>query len=805
MASKSLGVLTLDLVAKVGGFVQGMDQAERSSAKWRKQVEKDLQTVGKAAGVAVTAVAGATAALVASQVQLANTLTQQAQVANAGVQEFQRYAIAADVVGISQEKLSDQLKDFNEKVGEFQQTGGGGMKDFFENIAPQIGLTADAFRDLSGPQALQLYYDSLEKAGLSQEQMSFYLESMASDTTALIPLLRDGGAGFKLLGDQAEQAGAIIGKNTLNSVDQLNAAIFISEQATAGFKNQIAEGLLPVLAGLATEFGDVTADGYIAAEMGETLGNVVKGISAAAFGAYAAFQLFGKGIAALAAGFSAAGVEASDLLLGPLAPAVIGAKVAKNFDAFKGAMDVGIADLQQSLAKYSEVASGIWDAGTDNQTTDPNSRLNQVVAMMKSMREQAVQTRRELSGFSEDNEEAAKAAAKAAEAIQSELTALERAAITWGMSADEVKIYDLQMQGATDTQVEYARSLLSLVDGLERAEEEQEAYLRVVQDLSTDEERLTEQFHARIAAIDAMAASTRIASDEYALMASRAAEAAFADAPQFSGLAPEVGGPWGELNKVDKAEEELQEWYDKQLEMLEQFRSERADLNAQWDEQEAALHQEHQDRLADIERARQMAQMAAGEEFFGNMAGAAKTFFGENSKLYQAAFAVEKAYAIGKALINVPKSYSDAYAAVVGIPIVGPALAPAAGVAAAAAQVAQAAAIGNINMTGMAHDGIESIPKTGTWLLEKGERVTTAETSAKLDAVLNDIRTGQHSGNVTVHNYGNDRVRTERDASGDLRVIIEAVEKDFATKVATGKGLYSKAQERAYGLKRAIR
>ncbi|MBO08034.1 MAG: hypothetical protein CL478_07150 [Acidobacteria bacterium] len=105
----------------------------------------------------------------------------------------------------------------------------------------------------------------------------------------------------------------------------------------------------------------------------------------------------------------------------------------------------------------------------------------------------------------------------------------------------------------------------------------------------------------------------------------------------------------------------------------------------------------------------------------------------------------------------------------------------------------------------MAHEGIDSIPQTGTWLLEKGERVTTAETSAKLDAVLNDIRTGQQGGNVTVHNYGNDRVRTERDAAGDLRVIIEAVEKDFATKVATGKGLYSKAQERAYGLKRAIR
>src|SRR5690554_2290768 len=194
------------------------------------------------------------------------------------------------------------------------------------------------------------------------------------------------------------------------------------------------------------------------------------------------------------------------------------------------------------------------------------------------------------------------------EGIAKESSALERAAATWGMNADEVKIYDLTLQGATDAQIEHARSLLEVVGGFERAKEEQEAYLRVVQDLWTDEERLTEQFHARIAAIDAMAASTRIASDEYALMASRAAEAAFADAPKFAGLAPEVGGPWGELNKVDQAEEELQEWYDKQLAMLEQFRSERADLNAQWDEQEAALHQQHQDRLAEIEQARHMAQ-----------------------------------------------------------------------------------------------------------------------------------------------------------------------------------------------------
>ncbi|ELW9384374.1 hypothetical protein [Klebsiella pneumoniae] len=42
MAGKSLGTLTIDLVAKVGGFVSGMDKAERASAKWSKQVQDDV-------------------------------------------------------------------------------------------------------------------------------------------------------------------------------------------------------------------------------------------------------------------------------------------------------------------------------------------------------------------------------------------------------------------------------------------------------------------------------------------------------------------------------------------------------------------------------------------------------------------------------------------------------------------------------------------------------------------------------------------------------------------------------------------
>ncbi|STU61628.1 phage tail tape measure protein, lambda family [Klebsiella variicola] len=81
-----------------------------------------------------------------------------------------------------------------------------------------------------------------------------------------------------------------------------------------------------------------------------------------------------------------------------------------------------------------------------------------------------------------------------------------------------------------------------------------------------------------------------------------------------------------------------------------------------------------------------------------------------------------------------------AYASTAAIPIVGPALAPAALAAAAGVTAPLVAAISASALAGMAHDGIDKIPETGTWLLKKGERVTTAGTSAKLDATLEQVR-----------------------------------------------------------------
>ncbi|XOQ21696.1 MAG: hypothetical protein ACFWTR_13320 [Pseudomonas shahriarae] len=87
-----------------------------------------------------------------------------------------------------------------------------------------------------------------------------------------------------------------------------------------------------------------------------------------------------------------------------------------------------------------------------------------------------------------------------------------------------------------------------------------------------------------------------------------------------------------------------------------------------------------------------------------------------------------------------------AFASTAAIPVVGPAAAPAAAAAAAAATAPMVAGVASAALAGMAHDGIDAVPETGTWLLQKGERVTTAETSAKLDRTLDQLRANSGGG-----------------------------------------------------------
>ncbi|HCF3446217.1 TPA: phage tail tape measure protein [Pseudomonas aeruginosa] len=787
MASRSLGTLTLDLIAKVGGFVAGMDAAERRSEKWRKEVEKNAAKVGTAIGASTAAGITALAALTVSTVRNANEIANLASVANASTTEFQKYAAGAKLVGIEQEKLADIFKDVNDKVGDFLNTGGGALADFFENVAPKVGVTADQFRNLSGPQALGLYVSSLEKAKVSQSDMTFYLEAIASDATALLPLLRNNAEGFKTFGDAAQAAGAILDEKTIKSASELQAATWLVEQSTTGLKNQLTSALIPVLSDFATKLLDVSKDGTSMVAVGEFLVTTLKLVAGAAVATVGAFQLVGKSIAGAAAVASSAfeGITWLEIASGPAGWAK---RFVQNLDGVKASTSVFAEDMVGSGKKIVEVLEFIGNAGTG----DVNGRVKELAKLLDDLRK-----KNKTGTFEAPGKEVEAAAKRRQQAVTSLISSLQLEAATVGMTADEQKLYRLELDGATASQLAQAKAAIETVESFKKQQKAQEDYKKLVQDLRTDEERLLDTTKERLAVLDAMQG---LSDEERNRVASRIVSDSFSAPPSFGGADAVVAGPQGELDKIDKAEEELEKWYQSQLDLLNANREAKAELTAQWDEQELKLKQQHEEALAAIERSRQQVTLSANEQFFGNLSGLAKSFFGEQSGLYKAAFVAEKSYAIAKTLLNAPKTASDAYAAMAGIPVIGPALGIAAAAAAVTAQLAQVAAVKNVNLSGQAHDGIMSVPEDGTWNLKKGERVTTAETSAKLDRTLDDVRRNQASAGAPTINLIEDRsragqVNTRRQ---DDQYIIDVVVADLF-----GDGRSSKAIGSSFGIRRS--
>lgn len=137
----------------------------------------------------------------------------------------------------------------------------------------------------------------------------------------------------------------------------------------------------------------------------------------------------------------------------------------------------------------------------------------------------------------------------------------------------------------------------------------------------------------------------------------------------------------------------------------------------------------------------------------------------------------------------------NAFASTAAIPIVGPFMAPGAAAAAIAATSPMVGAVASLSLAGMAHDGIDAIPETGTWLLEKGERVTTAETSAKLDKTLSDIQQGG-AGQPIVNLYEDaSKAGTVSSRQEDGQNFIDI----FVSNIM-GDGKAHKALSRKYGL-----
>ncbi len=163
--------------------------------------------------------------------------------------------------------------------------------------------------------------------------------------------------------------------------------------------------------------------------------------------------------------------------------------------------------------------------------------------------------------------------------------------------------------------------------------------------------------------------------------------------------------------------------------------------------------QEYQDQLtaiqanADMKRGRLTADaltstLGMWQTGAGNVADIMAGVFGESSAAAKAAFAVSKGIAIAQAVINIQQGISEAIK--LGWPT---------GIAAGLQVAAQGASIvrtiKGTAIQGQAHDGWDSLPSTGTYNLEKGERVVGKSLNQDLTKYLSN-QDGSKSGDIKI-------------------------------------------------------
>lgn len=265
------GSIVVDLLMRTGSFETDTNRASKQMKKLGKDAGDTAADIGRAFGLiggtiagglatAGTAVLGWTRQLVDASAELEKF----SRLSGTNEQVFQRMAAGAATVGIQQDKLADIFKDTQDKLGDFLQTGGGAMKDFFEQIAPHIGLTAKELQHLSGPEVLQRYYSALEQAGASQAEMVFYMEAIASDSSMLAPLLARNGEGFRKWGDEAQRLGAVLDADTLAAMKEVKEQSNLIQLAFQGLKNEVAAELLPQFKELTAFLGsDQTKSAFV--------------------------------------------------------------------------------------------------------------------------------------------------------------------------------------------------------------------------------------------------------------------------------------------------------------------------------------------------------------------------------------------------------------------------------------------------------------------------------------------------------------------------------------------------------------
>lgn len=827
--SRSLGTLTIDVIAEVGGFASGLDKSERRAEKWRKKVEAEAKLAGLALGTAIAAAVvmigrntiaaerevaqldaiirstGGAAGYTRQQLlDMADTLSSKSTFSGGEIVEAQTRllsysGILASNIPRAMQAVIDQSARLGISVSQSAETIGRALESPSKAAAAlaQQGFGAAFTKEVRGT------IDELVKAGKEGEAQVMILEILEESYAGAAQAARDtfGGA-LQALGNTLNDITTAKDGSLKGATDAVNTLIeTLNDPATReGFNNLIsgaveAIGTMAKFASTAANVTKFVAESLAARVSGPDMADVVR--------VEDRIERLQKTLAAVqnskgTLGFSM--LNASELIPADLVsrPDTVIQRLRGEIEMEQRKLAEGQRMLEQA-AKAASAASPIPDGVTGDAAAraaaaaaaadadNAKARLAGQQQLQRAYESASLQLKRQIELFDTSADRSGRA------------TELQR--LNFEMAQGSLK-------GLNSASQERLRALATEIDrlaGLKSANEEAakatESFVKLKDELNKKDSLGVDLARDRLKVLQA-AANVGAANDQdYAATAAKVIQqVGGSGAADYKGPDALYGGSSGEFAKIDSAQEAERQKFAAQLEALEENRQARFDLEAEWNAQELQLREEHEANLSRLDRARWQVAATEAQSALGSITDVMRTSFGEQSALYKAAFVVQKAAAIAQSVIAIQQGMAMAAA--------NPWPTNLAAIASVAA--ATAGIVSNIAAVGMAHDGIDSVPETGTWLLQKGERVTTAATSAKLDATLDRVSrdsAGGGRGDTNEFNFNVNGTISERERLMLEQTVTRAVtlaRQDRVADTTSGTGPQSRAMRSNWNVRRKV-
>lgn len=677
----SLGTLTLDLVAKTGGFTGPLDKAERASKKNAAAISKHQREITGAIGSSLKSLAGWAAGFVAfssiksfvkNSLDAAGAIQDVAATAGVTTDTLQEMRHVTSLFGMDAEQADAGLQKFNKSIGELK-AGTGLLYTYLSKT--DKALLSQVQSAKSADAALDIIFKSMKDVADSSERSALAVAAFGRSGQRMAIMADD----YEKLRKEAQDLGLVIDSGLIESADEAGDKFDTMSQV---IKTQLMVAVLD-------------------------LAPAIQSVSAS--------------IIELSKSWS--------WLLG-------GQKRSNERIAELQATNVEMQGLNSLLREQRDIQTRLTMLKEKGSWYDPEE-LRQAQSNIESLLESV----RELNGTGPG----APTTPDGSELSQQQKVEIYKKAFS-ELETITQKTYDV-MKG------EYQKDRDEFIDLTGDKLTAQAIYNKNIEALNKkltgkdsgdswgdfgDALKATSEYNKEVLKLNKELDAEIAAENDRQLKENIARDAVLR---QFIYEAEEA-----EINnKADSIEKEL-ELHELKFERLKE-------LYTEGSEELVAI-----ERIANAERDRIYKNDLANRkginnEIVGNvgdafsmMSSLAGQYAKEQSGIYKTLFLISKGFALADAIINLNMVISKATASApppYNIPAI------------AAAAIQGAIPIANIaaaTFAGMAHDGIDSIPETGTWLLKKGERVTTAQTSKRLDDTLNTIQT--NTGGASGGGYG---------------------------------------------------